>query len=181
MVISPDLWKASLSANLRPNHGSASVRLRTGAGRAGNEASDMIHEILQSDVELARGMLDSSHTDAEILSYLASRGIEAAKAAQLVDDLRHGRAPIVQSPFGPDLSSSGARAKPRAAMPEAAAPAQPPRHHSHRRRHGGGGIPWWFVLLAVIFLLALGYALFETDTHVSTNADKHDIPPPPGK
>jgi hypothetical protein len=59
----------------------------------------MIHEIVSSDVEFARGMMDSGHPDTELLAYLATRGLDPAKAAQLVDDLRHGREPSAQLPY----------------------------------------------------------------------------------
>ena len=59
----------------------------------------MIHEIVSSDVDFARGMMGSGHPDAEILAYLASRGLDPAKAAQLVVDLRHGRKPDTQLPL----------------------------------------------------------------------------------
>lgn len=40
----------------------------------------MIHEILQSDVEVARRLISSGHPDPEIVVALTARGIEPAKA-----------------------------------------------------------------------------------------------------
>jgi hypothetical protein len=144
----------------------------------------MIHEIVSSDVDFARGLMDSGHSDTEILANLASRGVEPAKAAQLVEDLRHGRKPSAQLPseFRPPGSSAvGDRRTARGEATQA--------RHSHRRRSGSGkhqrsAIPWWFVILAGIALLALGYVLLETGTHLATegvNQDKHEVPSVPGK
>ena len=120
----------------------------------------MIHEILPSDVEAARAMLTSNHSDAEILAFLATRGIDPAKAGGLVDDLRHGRHPIAQLPFGPGESRPGATARAKAGagdLPPRPDSPQTPPHRRHRRARGS----WWFVVLAIIFLLALAYILFE--------------------
>jgi hypothetical protein len=144
----------------------------------------MIHEIVSSDVELARGMMDSGRSDTEILAYLASRSVEPAKAAQLVDDLRHGRQPSTQLPFEFRPAAHHAVAGRRTATAEAQ-PAQP----SHRKRSGSGkhkrsAIPWWFVVLVAITLLALGYLLLGPGSSAPADAinnEKHEIPPPPDK
>jgi hypothetical protein len=140
----------------------------------------MIHELVSSDVDFARGMMDSGHPDAEILGYLASRGLDPAKAAQLVDDLRHGRKPDAQLPF--ELRPAGHRA---VGGGETARKEPQPGQSFHRQRprsgkHNRSAIPWWFVLLVVIALLALGYVLLETGANVSVE-DKHELPPAPGK
>ena len=144
----------------------------------------MIHEILSSDVEFARGMINSSHSDAEIVAYLTSRGIHAAKAAELLDDLRHGRKPNAQLAFVPGAVSSPPTNRPRPAGADAPPTQESPRSHSHRGRIKHNGLPWWFILMVVIFILALGYAFFELGTDSSNeSADtiKHELPPPPGK
>ena len=144
----------------------------------------MIHDILSSDVDFAKGMMNASHSDAEILVYLASRGLEPANAAHLVDDLRHGRKPSVRLPseFRPAGHSAVGG---RGLANKEAAPAQ----HSHpsrsgSRKHRRSDIPWWFIILAGIALLAFGYVFFGSGTRVSRDAvdlEKHQIPPPPGK
>jgi hypothetical protein len=144
----------------------------------------MIREILSSDVEFAKGMLNASHSDAEILAYLTSRGLEPAKAAALLDDLRHGRKPDAQLAFVPCANSSPATNGPRLAAVGASQTPASPRSHSHRRRYKRNGVPWWLIILVVIFILALGYALFEMGSDISSeSADtiKHELPPPPGK
>jgi hypothetical protein len=140
----------------------------------------MIREIVSSDVDLARGMMDSGHSDPEILAYLASRGLEPARAAQLVDDLRHGRTPSAQLPFA--LRPPGDRAGGGRGTATGEAHHAP---HSHRKRsrtskYKLSAIPWWFVILASTALLALGYLLLQVGTHLSTDGidkSKHELPP----
>ena len=55
----------------------------------------MIHEILESDVAVARELINSNHPDTEIVAVLASRGIEPAKTTRLLDNLHHGRKPTI--------------------------------------------------------------------------------------
>jgi hypothetical protein len=144
----------------------------------------MIHEILSSDVDFARGMMESGHPDAEILGYLASRGLEPAKATQLVDDLRHGRKPNAQLPF--ELRPVGQNAVGGRGTAKGEAH---PGHHPHLKRSGSrkstlSAIPWWFVLLIGIAVLALGYILLESGNNLSMDAinqNKHELPPAPGK
>lgn len=51
----------------------------------------MTNDILLADIDYARRQMKDSAPDAAIVAGLISRGIEPAKAAQLVDDLRQGR------------------------------------------------------------------------------------------
>jgi hypothetical protein len=144
----------------------------------------MIREILTSDVEFAQGMLNASHSDAEILAWLRSRGVEPAKAADLLDDLRHGRKPNVHPAYVLGAGISPTANRPRPAGTDAPPAAESSRRHYHRGMSKRKGLPWWFILLLAIFILALGYALFEMGSDVSSeSADtvKHELPPPPGK
>jgi hypothetical protein len=145
----------------------------------------MIREILTSDVEFARGMLSSSHSDAEILAYLTSRGIEPVKAANLLDDLRHGREPSTQLAYALGVRITPSTGGPRTAGADALPTSETRRRHAHRRKtHHRPGVPWWFLLLALIFIAALGYAFFEMGADASReslNKVKHDLPTPPGK
>ena len=142
----------------------------------------MTHDILPSDVDFARAMLDSNHPEAEILAFLVSRGIEAAKAGSLIDDLRHGRHPSAQLPFGPGEGRPGATAKAPAAAGDAPPHSRLPQSRPHRR-HRRSRVPWWFVGVMIIFVLALGYALFEAwnaANRMGVQQDKHDVPDAPG-
>ena len=65
-------------------------------------AAGMTHDILQTDIDLATRLRDDHRSDEEIILALVHRGVDPAKAAQLVDDLRNGRKPTVRirSPAG---------------------------------------------------------------------------------
>jgi hypothetical protein len=144
----------------------------------------MIREILASDVEYAQGMLEAHHSDPEVLASLTSRGVEPAKAAELLDDLRHGRKPNAQLGFVPRARRSPVTTQPRPARMDAPSSSESPHRHHHRTAHKRGGLPWWFVLLLVTFLLALAYAFVEMETRLSNESldnARHEIPPPPGK
>lgn len=140
----------------------------------------MIHEILSSDVDFARGLIDSGHSDPEILASLASRGLDPAPAAQLLDDLRHGRKPSANLPFDFRPASPGAVGKREPAREEAHRAPPAHRHRSHRRKHKRSAISWWFIILIGIALFALGYVLVQTGKGLSVD-DRHEIPPAPGK
>jgi len=141
----------------------------------------MIREILSSDVEFAQGMLEASHSDAEILASLAARGLEPAKAAGLLDDLRHGRKPRAQLAFvpGPVIPRAAKGLEPAGAS--AIRSPEPSRKRLHRKKHRRKGIPWGFILVALIFIGALGYTLIQLQAYLSReSADKirHELPAP---
>ena len=145
----------------------------------------MIHEILTSDVEIARGMLSSNHSDTETLAYLTSRGIEPVKAANLLDDLRHGREPSAQFAYALGVRMSPSAGGPRSDGADALPTSETPMRHAHRKRtHHRLGVPWWFILLALVFIAALGYAFFEMGAGASSESIsnvKHELPRLPGK
>jgi hypothetical protein len=144
----------------------------------------MIREVLPSDVEFARGMITSSHSDAEILTILASRGIEPAKAAQLVDDLRHGRKPSWQLPFSPTTGAPAPITKAQASVPIPPPAAPAPRHRPYRRIHKRQAAAWWFLILLLIFAWAFGYAFLHLGSDASRDAAqkvRHEVPPAPNK
>jgi hypothetical protein len=175
---------AGFSEDDAENHSPSNASAKAAAWSDGYEPPDMICEILSSDVEFAQGMLKSSHSDAEILAYLTSRGIEPAKAAELLDDLRHGRKPNAQPAFVPGAGGSLTTNQPRPARAAALPAAEAPRRHSHRGSLKRSGFPWWFILLIVIFIMALGYAFFEMGGDASSDSlgkAKHELPSPPGK
>jgi hypothetical protein len=185
IAVHPDLRETNSCEQNAEARSPASASPKAAAWSGGEEPSGMIHEILSSDVEFAKGMLSSSHSDVEILAYLTSRGIEPAKAANLLDDLRHGRKPSAELAFVLGLGRYPATDRPRSAGAEVPLTLEARRRHPHRRRsHRHYGVPWWFILLALIFIVALGYAFFEMGSDASSesiNAVKHELSPPSGK
>jgi hypothetical protein len=144
----------------------------------------MLNEILPSDVEFAQGMVNSSRSDPEILSFLTSRGVPPDKAAQLLDDLRHGRKPVFVEEYA--LGSTARRTPHKSGRHEARVPQEEvsiPSHSRHRKHKRSGGA-WWFVLLIIVFLWAVWYAFFKTGADASRDVidmDKHTIPTAPNK
>ena len=51
----------------------------------------MTRDVLGSDVDYARRLIDADCTDSSIVAALVWRGVDSAKAAQLVETLRCGR------------------------------------------------------------------------------------------
>jgi hypothetical protein len=61
----------------------------------------MTNEILETDIELARNLLQKGRAAHEVCMALAQRGIEPARAEQLVSDLVEGKQVQVDLPFRP--------------------------------------------------------------------------------
>jgi hypothetical protein len=132
----------------------------------------MIHDILQSDIELAVRLREDQRPDEEILQTLMHRGIEAGKAAQLLDDLRSGRkvsAAPAPSEFAPRRRTRTER-HPKEEPVSAPAPA-PERHSAResRSRHRGRagsqsfrGLFLFLVGLAVVVVACVVYWRFRT-------------------
>jgi len=130
----------------------------------------MTHDVLQSDVELARKLRNEQCPDEEIIRALVHRGVEPGAAAQLMDDLRSGKKVIPKSPtpaeFAPrrrsraEPSSSRTRedmpVRPSAAESPDRPLGRPARHHRERPRS-----PWLILaILAGLVLVALGLIFF---------------------
>jgi hypothetical protein len=58
----------------------------------------MTRDILQSDIELARKLLEDACPDNQIIETLLRRGIPEAQASHLVEDLRHGKLVMAKPP-----------------------------------------------------------------------------------
>ena len=132
----------------------------------------MIHDILQSDIELAIRLRDEQSPDEAILRALVYRGVEAGKAAQLLDDLRSGRkvsAAPIPSEFAPRRRT---RAERHPEEEPVSAPSPAPERHSARQsrpRHRGraGSQPFrrlflFLVGLAVVVVACVVYWRFRT-------------------
>jgi hypothetical protein len=60
----------------------------------------MTSEIVQSDIDLTRRMIELRRPDTAIVAILGKRGIDADRAALLIDDLRYGRKVVPHLPLG---------------------------------------------------------------------------------
>jgi hypothetical protein len=138
----------------------------------------MTHDILPSDVAFARGLLKGIQPDSEIINSLAARSIEPAKAAQLIDDLRHGRDPKVQMHFvlGVRPKEANPPATPQVPVTAPSAP--------RRKKHKRSRVSWWAIALGMIVLWAIWYAWLKLGADASRDLhelDKHRLPDPPTK
>ncbi len=130
----------------------------------------MTHDILQSDIELAKRLRDSQHPDEEIIRALVHRGVEASMAAQLVDDLRSGRKVTAQSPAPAEFgfrrrSRSGRTAPPAredgaAPPPAAKAPSKPEAPPARHDRKQPKRLWPLLAVLVGLALLVIGITLF---------------------
>ncbi len=130
----------------------------------------MTSDILQSDIALATRLRDEQRPDDEILRALMSRGVDSAKAAQLLDDLRHGREVRGRSTLAPEL---GLRRRSRAAStpvegderPPTPAPPVKPRNRTPPRaphRHESPRtFPLLFLALVALAVVVVGLVLFQ--------------------
>ena len=169
--------------------GQCEVSTGTGASAAvrpeAHEPSAMIREIVPSDVDFAKGMLNSNRSDAEILASLTLRGLEPARASQLVADLRHGRRVASDLSFLPPPGThhgGHAKASTAKSKPYWEQSVTPKRAHSGRHRRAA--TPWWLVFLIVVFVGALVYAWMNLGRQSAGDAAtqrRHELPPPPGK
>jgi hypothetical protein len=121
----------------------------------------MTQDILQSDLDFARGLIRASHADAEIVAALMRRGVASAKASQVVNDLRLGKLvrpidpilPEFASPHSPTErpeSASDAELQPR---PPAASRGAPRHAQSNNKKPRSLPIPR-FVKVALIIMSA---------------------------
>jgi hypothetical protein len=115
----------------------------------------MTHDILQSDIEIARRLRDGNRPDEEILQTLARRGVASDKAAELLDDLRNGRRVVAREPLGMEFVPR------RRPTPESSTGHESPAPE-RRRRHGSRSAPQNVTsaqLFRRIFLVLVGVAV----------------------
>ena len=96
----------------------------------------MTPQILQSDIDLAKRMLQVGAPDADIIAALVRRRIDQESAALLVDDLRHGRAVIPQLELSPEGTLLTSEASPSPVSSSRGASTPGPEGESRRRRRG---------------------------------------------
>lgn len=144
----------------------------------------MTAKILQSDIDLVAQRLRENQAPADVVALLVLRGIEPARAAQLVEDLRSGKS--VEPECVPALEEAAAPPPPVRPVPKERPRRQrpsgpPPRPGSTAAR--------WVLIIAIIALLGgLGTAVFlkyqkkwrESATESEPAPAKPDTPQPSG-
>lgn len=63
----------------------------------------MTHDPVQSDLDLANRLLKANRSEQEIIAALTVRGVDHAKATQLVADLQSGKTIALEIPFGSEF------------------------------------------------------------------------------
>ena len=137
----------------------------------------MIHDILQSDIELAKRLLEAGRPDGEVVTVLSKRKLGVDEASRLVADLRQGKRVSPSSSLAAALKTappSMAAAEPvKARVPGAGSPARrsarPRSSHSHghnRKRLNLG----WVVIVVLLCVGAVGGAAtykyrYHRETH----------------
>lgn len=121
----------------------------------------MTRDILQSDVQFAIRLTNENLAEAEVIQALVRRGIDPAKAAELVNDLRAGKPVSFDSTAALEFtprrrsrsrsSSSGTQEKPSLSSAETTSRRERPAPSAARRRKS----PLFWKLFAVLVVLAL--------------------------
>jgi len=117
---------------------------------AQRDSGRMTNDILQSDIDLARKLVDDRRPSDEIVAALSYRGIGGSRAAQLVADLQAGKIIEPDRPISINLPSR-TRANP-AAEPEkqtstsAQADFTAERGSSRSTRHKANPFPWFKII-----------------------------------
>jgi hypothetical protein len=122
----------------------------------------MTHDVLQSDIDLARKLIKEERQETEIIAALGLRGLEPTTATRLLDDLRNGR--VADQPIQlvrrssrkiPVLPGEFNKRKPRR-------PSKPPTRWSQKGRSVGF---WVVVVCIVLSVLGAGAFVFYELSH----------------
>ena len=115
----------------------AGVKVFTGARSSCSVG--MTHEILQTDIELAKELLGNDRPDDQVAVALTRRGVDPAAASRLVQDLRSGRPihPPVAAPEWVSRRSTESRRSATEGQDRASAQPAQPRSSSNRRPSRG--------------------------------------------
>jgi len=95
----------------------------------------MTRNILPTDIELASRLVAADRPAENVIAALVSRGVDSASAAQLADDLRHGRKVAPEIP--PTLEIAPRRRRPPKGTPPQSPPlppSPPPEAQPRRKR-----------------------------------------------
>jgi hypothetical protein len=137
----------------------------------------MTNDILQSDIDLARKLLDANHPADEIVAALGYRGINGNRAAQLVADLQAGKAVEPDKPISINLPSPSEQQPSRKITPPELA-AEPPQR-SRSRQKKSNPFPWFTIIaLAAAAVCVIAFVLLSRKSHSndSVNNSASDSP-----
>jgi hypothetical protein len=136
----------------------------------------MTNDILQSDIDLARRLLDAGRPADEIVAALGYRGINANRAARLVADLQAGKTVEPDKPIAINLPSrtieetapSGQQLSRRST--QADLPERPQNSRSMQRK--AHSFPWFtMIALAAAAVCVVSFVLLNRKSHTSDSVD----------
>ncbi len=141
----------------------------------------MTHDILRSDIELATRLLAENRPDAKVIEALAQRGVDPAKAVQLVDDLRNRREVSTKDDFMLGFGAAR-RSRARGDSPEARQdqPSRSPKvesrpkspRHGADRHHNKSAVAWLVPgLVAVLALVVVGIVVRQRQLAAANSAE----------
>jgi hypothetical protein len=145
----------------------------------------MTNDILQSDIDLARKLLDGNRPSDEIVAALAYRGINGTRAAQLVADLQAGKKVEPDRPISINLPSRTTENPAPAQERQSASRAQPElvgeRGASRSTRRKSNAFPWFtsIALTSAAVCVAMFVLLSrKSHLHVLVNQNAADAGDP---
>jgi hypothetical protein len=131
----------------------------------------MTNDILQTDIDLARKLLDANRPADEIVAALAYRGINGNRATQLVADLQAGKTVEPDRPISISLPSPSEQQPSRKITPPEFA-AEPPQD-SRARQGKSSSFPWFTVIaLAAAAICVVAFVLLSRKSHANDSVDK---------
>jgi len=137
----------------------------------------MTNDILQSDIDLARRLLDAGRPADEIVAALGYRGINANRAARLVADLQAGKTVEPDKPIAINLPSRTIEETLPSEQQHSrkSAPAELPGERPQRswaRQKKSNSFPWFtMIALAAAAVCVVSFVLLNRKSHTSDSVD----------
>lgn len=137
----------------------------------------MTNDILQTDIDLARKLLDARHPSDEIVAALSYRGIDGTRAAQLVADLQAGKKLEPDKPVSINLPSRTTEDPALAQERQGARRVQPEladeRRESRPTRRKANAFPWFttIALTSAAICVAM-FVLLSRKSHSTVSANQ---------
>jgi hypothetical protein len=123
----------------------------------------MTHDLLQSDLDVAKRLIGANGTDAEIVETLTARGVAPLKAQQVARDLRFGKLVTPFNPAAPGVElrdmSDPTDAEPPKPRRTASAPKRSEWGRESRYSGRKSKAPFWIVVFLGLCLSGGGGAL----------------------
>jgi hypothetical protein len=134
----------------------------------------MTHDVLQCDIDLARGLLEAGHPGSEAVAALTYRGVDSGRATQLVANIQSGKTVEPDKPIAISvprkireeiIATADGRSPQRSRIDSPSG-----RNRSRSRNPKRDGFPW-------PMLIALASAVLCVGAFVVINRKSHTEPP----